>query len=273
MEDSIVSFRVSSSTTETVHVESLSPHFGQAACALLVSDSSDASHSTILLTGGLPLSGDNDTGIDDPVQWLKCSRKKNEWHLSPQRIKLEPTKSGGLGPLIHHACVTVPSLSSDKLECVLVGGGASGFAFSQCFAGSHHLELSVSYATETAVVENSTESPAHTTRQEKAPPSEEAKDATTRVVFVTKANAKSLKTLLEESSLLDKTYRMTAADASAPLPDPSLCIAVPVTKQCFDRVESMKGQAMHDFPSWMRLIEGTGEQQVPYSSSFFARRK
>jgi hypothetical protein len=151
-------------------------------------------------------------------------------HLFPQQFDLEPTDSGGLGPLIHHTCVTVPSLSSDKMECVLLGGGASGFACSQCFAGSHHLELAVSYATENAVIEISTESPAHTTRQEKAPPSKEAKDATTRVAFVTKANAKSLKTLLEESSLLDKTYRMMAADASAPLPDPSLCIAVPVTQ-------------------------------------------
>jgi tRNA wybutosine-synthesizing protein 3 len=273
MEDSIFSFKVSSSTTETVHVESLSPHFGQAACALFVSDSSDAPYPTILLTGGLPLSGDNDTGIDEPVQWLKCSRKKSEWHLSPQRFDLEPTNSGGLGPLIHHACVTIPSLSSEKLECVLLGGGASGFAFSQCFAGSHHLELSVSYDMNNTVVENPIESPAQTTRQEKAPPSEVAKDATTCVVFVTKANAKSLKTLLEESSLLDKTYRMVAANVSAPLPDPSLYIAVPVTKQCLDQVEAMRGQAAQDCPSWMRLIEGTGEQQVPYSSSFFARQK
>jgi tRNA wybutosine-synthesizing protein 3 len=273
MEDSIVSFKVSSSTTETVHVESLSPHFGQAACALLVSDSNDASSAKILLTGGLPLSGDSDTGTDEPVQWLKCSHKKNEWHLSPQRFDLESTNGGGFGPLIHHACVAVPSLSSDKMECVLLGGGASGFAFSQCFAGSHHLELSVSYATENAVVENSTESRAHTARQEKAPPSEVAKDTTTCVVFVTKANAKSLKTLLEESSLLDKTYRMIAADASAPLPDPSLCIAVPVTKQCLDQLESMRGQETHDCPSWVRLVEGTGEQQVPYSSAFFARQK
>lgn len=273
MEDSIISFKVSSSTTQTVHVESLSPHFGQAACALLASDSSDASSSSILLTGGSPLSGGSDTGSDEPVQWLKCSRKKNEWHLSPQRFDLEATNSDGLGPLIHHTCVTVPSLSSDKMECVLLGGGASGFAFSQCFAGSHHLELSVSYATENTVVENLTESPAHTTRQEKAPPPKEAKDASTRVVFVTKANAKSLKTLLEESSLLDKTYRMMAADTSAPLPDPSLCIAVPVTKQCLDQMESMRAQAIHELPSWMRLVEGTGEQQVPYSSAFFARQK
>jgi tRNA wybutosine-synthesizing protein 3 len=275
MEDSIFSFKVSSSTTETVYVESVPPHFGQASCALLASDSSNVSHSTILLTGGLPISSDSDTRSDDPVQWLNYSRKKNEWHLSPQRIELEPTSSGGLGPLIHHACVPVPSLSSDKLECVLVGGGASGFAFSQCFAGSHHLELSVSYATESAVVENSTVSPAHTsTRQEKAPLSKQAKDATTLVVFVTKANAKSLKTLLEESSLLDKTYRMTAADASAPLPDPSLYIAVPVTKQCTDQLESLReGQAIPDFPSWMRLVEATGEQQVPYSSASFARQK
>jgi hypothetical protein len=254
-----------------VHVESLSPHFAQAACAFRASNSSDTSSPRILLTGGLPLSGDSDKGNDEPLQWLKCSRKKNEWHLSPQRFDLEPTN--GLGPLIHHACVSVPSLSSNKMECVLLGGGASGFAFSQCFAGSHHLELSVWYATENVVVENSTESPPHTARQDKAPPSEQAKDAPTPVVFVTKANAKSLKTLLEESSFLDKTYRMVAADASAPLPDPSLCIAVPVTKQCLDRLESMREQAAHDCPSWMRLVEGTGEQQVPYSSAFFARQK
>jgi hypothetical protein len=35
----------------------------------------------------------------------------------------------------------------------------------------------------------------------------------------------------------------------------------------------MREQAAHDCPSWMRLIEGTGEQQVPFSSSFFARQK
>jgi tRNA wybutosine-synthesizing protein 3 len=274
---SIFSFKVSSSSTaETVHTECLSPHFGQAACALLVSDSSGGSHRTILLTGGLPLSGDGDTGKDDHVQWLRCSRKKNKWHLSPQGTKLEPTNSGGpgLGPLVHHTCVALPSLSSDKQEVVLVGGGASGFAFSQCFAGSHHLELSMTYDTENVAAENSAELLAHV-RQANVLPSEEAKDATasTRVVFVTKRNAKSLKTLLEESSLLDKTYRMTAADPLAPLSDPSLYIAVPVTKQCLDQLESMRGQAVDELPAWMRLVEGTGQQQVPYSTSCFARQK
>lgn len=89
---------------------------------------------------------------------------------------------------------------------------------------------------------------------------------TTYVLYVTKENAKTLKIALEEESFLDKSYRMTKADASE-------LIAVPVTNAC---LAAMAENEAHDDVrrySWMSLIVDTGVQAVPFSTAVMGRKQ
>jgi hypothetical protein len=91
---------------------------------------------------------------------------------------------------------------------------------------------------------------------------------TTNVVYVSKKNAKTLKTLLEEASLLDKRFRMTKAATNE---DEALrdCIAVPITEVCSSIMMNERSQQ----PAWISLVEGRGRQPVPFSTGTFAGNK
>lgn len=95
----------------------------------------------------------------------------------------------------------------------------------------------------------------------------ESKDQTTSVLYVTTRNAKALKTALEESEYLDKSFRMAKADGSL-LENPANHIAVPVTDECLAALEEQS-----DLPTWYSLVVAKGKQQVPFSTVLLGRQK
>ena len=90
----------------------------------------------------------------------------------------------------------------------------------------------------------------------------------TDVLYVTNKDAKTLKTALESDSLLDKTFRMTKADAK--LWNPKMHIAVPVVPRC---LKVMQGGDLSPPPAWLSLVIGTGKQEVPFSSVVLSQHK
>jgi len=274
------SFKIAPSPVAAlVQADSLSPRFGQSACVLAIPDAGGKSKQTLLITGGLPQTDERDTDKGRPIEWLQCSHKQDESKLSPLQVRLNPVDNRfDFGALLHHSCVPLPTASNSNVEVALVGGGAPGFAFSQCFASSHHLEITVTYESQSVVEDTPLGQAFATAKQIKAPSSTRATSNKACVVYVVKQNAKSLKTLLEEASLLDKTFRMTAADLSASTSsldsnNPSLYIAVPVTAACLSLVESMRVLPVDQQAAWLSLVQGTGEQSVPYSTAYFARQR
>jgi hypothetical protein len=97
--------------------------------------------------------------------------------------------------------------------------------------------------------------------------SAKSKHQTTSVLYVTTRNAKALKTALEESGYLDKSFRMTKADGSV-MEKPASYIAVPVTDECLAVLEEQS-----DPPAWYSLVIAKGKQQVPFSTALLGRQK
>jgi hypothetical protein len=96
------------------------------------------------------------------------------------------------------------------------------------------------------------------------------KAALADVVFVRKQNAKTVKTAMEKLNFLDKRYRMT------PVSDESVEdgkeIAVPITED-FLHLLSNETALKEEFDSWISLLEGSGRQEMPFSTSQFANAK
>ena len=84
-----------------------------------------------------------------------------------------------------------------------------------------------------------------------------------------KSNAKELKTALEKASFLDRTYRMVKADESALVNDPASHIAVPITSECLKLIKSTPSRS--EYP-WFSLVEDSGTQVVPYSTTVLGRK-
>lgn len=104
---------------------------------------------------------------------------------------------------------------------------------------------------------------------------------TTKVVYVTKQNAKALKTELERLDMLDKRFRMTPViigqnedqeDSSA-----ISVIAVPITLACHLVLAAHTGggstSSISEHALWLSLVEGTGDENMPLSTSQFAKKK
>ena len=104
--------------------------------------------------------------------------------------------------------------------------------------------------------------------------------AVANVVYVLKQDAKLLKTLLEGASLLDKSYRMVAADKGAVPAHVAYLgmIAVPVTNGClamlekYQQSDALSNESGNQKSDWRCLVKGTGQQQVPYSTAMFAKK-
>ena len=113
--------------------------------------------------------------------------------------------------------------------------------------------------------------------------------STTKVIYVSKQNAKVLKTELERLDFLDKRFRMTPAAASSRNHEDGddshskviAAIAVPVTNSCLSLAVTRNGESISsgcgssgvDHSLWLSLIEGVGEEEMPLSTSQFAKKK
>ena len=83
-----------------------------------------------------------------------------------------------------------------------------------------------------------------------------------------KKNAKMVKTAMEKLKFLDKRFRMTPVSPPA---DDGKEISVPVN-DAFLRIQD-DDTALKDHASWVSLLEGRGKQEMPFSSSQFAKAK
>ena len=142
---------------------------------------------------------------------------------------------------------------------------------------SHCLQISVPTASQvqsvSTPIRNSKKPPAAVGTDSKALP------PVTTVVFVGKQNAKLVKTELEKLSFLDKRFRMTPVTSTA-IPSSSdnaagKEIAVPITNECMNVLASANASNSTDehLLSWVALVEGTGKQEMPFSTSQFARKR
>ena len=95
----------------------------------------------------------------------------------------------------------------------------------------------------------------------------DAKAGLTNVVFVTKGNAKTLKSELERLAFLDKRFRMTPVlDSNQDGKE----IAVPITDECLNLLSNKS--AWKENSSWTSLLKGNGQQEMPFSTSQFASK-
>jgi hypothetical protein len=89
----------------------------------------------------------------------------------------------------------------------------------------------------------------------------------TGVVFVQKCNAKVVKTELERHSFLDRRFRMTPARSALDQ------VAVPVTDSFLSLVVGGEFKSNAEYHHWSLLVEGQGTQEMPFSTSQFAKKK
>lgn len=297
--------------------EAIPSRFGHAACVL--NATSLPGETCILFSGGVctQSSGrqvaasegrrDSSHSEFEPPQ-LQCvqlvsmapSNNKQQqgpsWALVPRGVQWKLERRVDFGALVHHSCVRLPLHEVGGMDVVaVVGGGVSGFAFQECYASSHCLTLELDKggtaddSRHSVAGSNSRLVPAEPRRgaQQQTPPPRLSSSidsaSTCEVVYVSKRNAKTLKTQLEELYFLDKRYRLT---------DPvdlgvarlfekgtvlalSSCVAVPVSPVCIDLLlakhESGDWGRLDQIPAWMRVVTGYGRQVCQQSTGTFAR--
>lgn len=89
------------------------------------------------------------------------------------------------------------------------------------------------------------------------------------VVYVSKHNAKVLKTELERLQFLDKRFRMTPVERG----EGNNVIAAPITEPCLRLLSNVGDSSLNDeHASWMSLVKGTGTEEMPWSTSQFAKK-
>ena len=236
-----------------------------------------------------------------------------------------------LGSLVHHTSHAIPTHIPNEYQVLVIGGGVQGFAFGPIFSESYSLTARLIDACKRVPDNDKKSSPPMTTdnlytainangsclgqSQNSGKQGPEMNKITaplcgnsdskreTTVLYVAKRDAKTVKTLLEESRLLDKEFRMTPA-VGTPIPayrndsndkvdhDPftstvqqegtTNLIAVPVTPECLgflldngtqQQKKSSCTLTLLDVQSLKRLVKGTGRQTMPYSTAVFAARK
>lgn len=310
--------------------------FGQATCCVgplgrVESDSSDDVNSVVILSTGGVSNGritERSNFSNAPLQIVCLQRERVQqgddsmWTAAnPSRVIIEASDSSCVsqagafgGSLVHHACLSLPPAASNQpydREVVLIGGGAMGFGFRECFAQSFSLRVTIGRHNEMSSSTVRADQGLHT---ERSPPSTRAQTTSTpvrqsrpkttvaNVLYVLPSDAKQLKNQLEALSLLDLHHRMGPAralpmnnndngnDGSTPLPTipSSRYIAVPVTDACLAQWQAankrgyysnnnnndMNGSMKKDETTttrWMALVQGWGTQDMPFRSSVFAR--
>lgn len=133
---------------------------------------------------------------------------------------------------------------------------------------SHQVSLDVKIPSVKAVPIATTK-PSSPKRPQVSKTDERKDSSTTNVLYVSAANAKTLKNALEEAGHLDKQYRMTKAESGPSLKDALGIIAVPITRECLTALEDSDGE----LPEWYSLVITTGKQEVPFSTAVLGRQK
>ncbi|CAB9501401.1 synthesizing protein 2/3/4 [Seminavis robusta] len=246
-------------------------------CSAVAADTSQKGV-LIAVTGGVPSDNNNNQQHGSSFRLMElCPSQESEgnvhWSLglSPSSFQSREVLDANL--IVHHRALAITKNCSD-VDLVLLGGGVMGFAFGPCFASCSRLEIcSTKKGPQGSIVptiRHEKHDEAKTTSEKKESPS------TTNVVFVRKLKAKRLKTELEKHSFLDKQFRMTPTKDDQLLPDnqPGWEIAVPITNEFLALVSCVEHfQSLPDYEGWSLLIEGIGTQDMPMSTSQFAKKK
>jgi tRNA wybutosine-synthesizing protein 3 len=263
----------------------VSSRFSHGACAVRDFLNGDVS---VLLNGGVCLDASMDeSASNNPV--LQCVEVVSQrhsrdapWKLENRAIEWKSSVPADFGSLVHHSCVRLPS--SDNAFVALVGGGVSGFAFQDCYATSLCLSFENGNGSKSNTLQASHLQDMLRSAPVRSSPSNETGVVTEcDVVYVDKRNAKSLKTQLEETQLLDKRYRLTDPVQSGvvswfrDMRELASYMAVPVCPSCVEtmvaQLPSNNDESAQSAPTWMRLVAGYGKQSCPRSSGSFARSK
>lgn len=236
----------------------------------------------LLWSGGAPSDIGNHQDADQstsPLRLMELEKStvgagaENEWILKPSTMSI-PCKLGGLeeSVLVHHCALTVPFQDMNDKEIVFIGGGVMGFAFGPCFSrcyGLHVLASDPQAMGEGTASSTATASKQDTTRKKTTPALDtNAKVPPTDVVYVRKRNAKAVKMALEKLSYLDKRFRMTPVDGLEEQNGKE--IAAPITEECLRLLSNANSTKSME---WASLVEGMGQQEMPFSTSQFARKK
>lgn len=250
-------------------------------------ESTQVDHHLLLWSGGAPSDTGNQQDADQnaaPFQLVELAKSRvvesteKQWILRPSPMSI-PSNLGGLeeSVLVHHCSLAVPSHCINEMELVLVGGGVVGFAFGPCFSSCYGLRvlgpdaqtLRNGPASSTASTAKAAAPQQNIARKQNAPALDtSAKAPPTDVVYVRKRNAKAVKTALEKLNLLDKRFRMIPVDGFEE--ESGKEIAVPITEDCLHLLSNANSKKSME---WASLVEGMGQQEMPFSTSQFARKK
>ena len=239
--------------------------FGASTC-LLSGNQLPKNKQLLLRIGGLP---SNEQHVTESQSTLDLTIFDNDEIESSQKVSYESDERIDYSSLIHHATLETP-LHDGTFNLVSLGGGVPSLAFGQSFAKSYALTIVNEGAKSIADLKRRKHhcynekgsSQAHLTTTNKSRPN------CTNVVYVKNKKARELKVALQTLGFLDRTFRMTKADDSSPYNTSSGIIAVPITKSCLKILSESKHD---DYMSWVSLIEGLGEQQMPFSTAIMGR--
>ncbi|KAL7581077.1 hypothetical protein ACA910_005880 [Epithemia clementina (nom. ined.)] len=293
----------------------LCPMFGQASCVIPASPA--GTHDNVyLLIGGLVVDGGEESLIHcfhivhEHGREDSTKHDDDEWRIQPQSMEMNNSGNINFGSLIHHTCHVVASAANygappsrdddndrNQHEVVVLGGGVQGFAFGPQFADSFLVKVQISTPTEQSttittslkggndgVVSATKMNSARFHHHHRLPTTAAAKNAAssnleTDVVFVSKRNAKLLRTHLEEAGMLDKRYRMTpaaeaATDAAAVgVENIQDCIAVPITSHGLSFYLSRDRAMGNKEEEFWSMVQEVGRRVMPLSTASFAAKQ
>ncbi len=278
-------------TIESIETSSLLC-FGASSCYLPLknnNNSEDDSTRYFARVGGLP----HDSNCDDydDFQLLSIPTTNNNIDDIPCVID----KDIDFGSMIHHVVLDLPSSSTKSSRFVSIGGGVPTFAFGQSFAKSYVFSI-INNEKEQRRNFNILETMQHPKISSSLSPkpllkANGSKSNVTNVIYVKNQNAKELKQQLQSLNYLDRDYRMTKADdqntssSSVSVKDLPLTgmIAVPITdiglSVVSGTIKDIRNSSNHSSESmneemndWMKLIEGIGVQEMPYSTKVMGRK-
>lgn len=247
--------------------------FGLEACILQERIEGPYNKVQVLLSGGVaPKIGTN----RQPITAIDLTKENDKWTASNISTMVLPDYTV-TGPLVSHSQVLLSRATNANrgtFRLVCVGGGTAGFSFRPCFARSFCLELILdedleSRDTHEKIASKSKERITTNALVEEAPPETTVKNPDVPVVFVKKQNAKQVKVLMESLGYLSETHRMAPAlNAHSLGSDQSQLIALPIKLQAV----ALLDEANYSEPPWRGLIEGTGQQVLPFRTAMFARK-
>ncbi|CAJ1937804.1 unnamed protein product [Cylindrotheca closterium] len=229
------------------------------------------SNSLMLVSGGLASSsssGGNTNSNDDvdstPLASYFLTGDRDRISITKIPLEYQHSKNDDddehvaldFGSLVHHTSVSIGTN-----EFLLIGGGATSFAFGHSFASSYHIRLKMrSVDSQPALLKNKTESKSVAAANNGDVINK--KSSMTHVVTVAPKDAKAVKTKLQSLGWLDKRYRMIKQSPQI--------IAVPIIES--SALDSMPEMLENPSEPWHSLLLGLGQEDMPFSTSQFASK-